>query len=206
MVKAMRLKQKSKNMRWHEFILSNSPQHRYRRHLLCWLLWWIYIVFAIFFTPEPIPSRIPGVLADFKHHQPGLLQLGYLQYCILVSIKSILLLLTHLLFCYSVIYVLLPSFLSNKKYSSLITIVLTACTLMLITGYFLYTTIFLLVRKYKKGSVDSEWFSICVVLPLLSARDNCRILFTPFRNLSKLIGLSKKSTASSSKPSTAYFR
>ena len=129
-------------MRWHEFILSNSPQHRYRRHLLCWLLWWIYIVFAIFFTQEPIASRIPGVLAEFKHHQPGLLQLGYLQYCILVSIKSILLLLTHLLFCYSVIYVLLPSFLSNKKYSSLITIVLTACTLMLITGYFLYTTIY----------------------------------------------------------------
>jgi sensor histidine kinase YesM len=134
-------------MRWHEFIFSNSPQHRNRRRLLCWLLWWIYIVFTIFFTPEPRPPRNPNGLADFNHHQPGLLQLGYLQYSILVSIKSILLLLTHLLFCYSVIYILLPNFLLKKGYTSLVIGVLAACTIMVTAGYFLYAIIYSFVDR-----------------------------------------------------------
>ena len=152
-------------MQWHEFLFSNSPKYRNRRHLLCWLLWWMYILFTIFITPAPAPPRNPSGLADFNHHQPGLIQLGYLQYCMLISIKSIILVLSHLLFCYLFIYIILPYFLSNKKYSSLITTALVACILMLTTGYFLYAIIYPFVDglfdlSVTKANKNIVWASI----------------------------------------------
>ena len=125
-------------MRWHDLVFSNQPRHRNRRHLICWLLWWIYIVFTIFFTQE-IASRRAG---PFYQHQPGLNELGYLQYSLLVCIKSFLLLLTHLLFCYAIIYILLPNFLLKKKYWPMITGVLLLCTLIIPVGYFLYSIVY----------------------------------------------------------------
>lgn len=125
-------------MRWHDLVFSNQPRHRNRRHLICWLLWWIYIVFTIFFTQE-IASR--GA-RSFYQHQPGLNELGYLQYSLLVCIKSFLLLLTHLLFCYAIIYILLPNFLLKKKYWPMITGVVLLCTLIIPVGYFLYSIVY----------------------------------------------------------------
>ena len=124
-------------MQWHEFVFSNQPRHRNRRHLACWLLWWLYIVFTIFFTREISPKS-----GGLNHHQPGLNELGYLQYSLLVIIKSFLLLLTHLFFCYAAIYILLPNYLSKKKYWRLITGVLLLCTLMIPVGYFLYSLVY----------------------------------------------------------------
>ena len=132
-------------MQWHEFVFSNQPRHRNRRHLVCWLLWWIYIVFTIFFTQEIAP-RGPGTNA-FYQHQPGLNELGYLRYSLLVSIKSFLLLFTHLFFCYAIIYILLPNFLLKKKYWPLITGVLLVCILMVPLGYFLYSIVYPFVDK-----------------------------------------------------------
>jgi sensor histidine kinase YesM len=126
-------------MRWHEFVFSNQPRHRNRRHLVCWLLWWLYIVFTIFFTREISPKSAGGGL---NHHQPGLNELGYLQYSLLVIIKSFLLLFTHLFFCYAVIYILLPGYLSKKKYWRLVTGVLLLCILMIPVGYFLYSLVY----------------------------------------------------------------
>ena len=69
-------------MQWHDLLFSNQAPQRNRRHLICWLLWWIYIVFTIFATKE-----LPGA---FYQYQPGLNELGYLQYSVLVLIKSFL--------------------------------------------------------------------------------------------------------------------
>ena len=126
-------------MRWHELVFSNQPRYRNRRHLICWLFWWVYLIFTIFFTTEPIAPRNPAALGNFYHHQPGLNELGYLQYSLLVSIKAFLLLLTHFFFCYVVIYLLLPNFLSKKKYIPLTTTILLTCVLMVPVGYFLYS-------------------------------------------------------------------
>jgi sensor histidine kinase YesM len=126
-------------MRWHDFVFSNQPRHRNRRYLAGWLLWWLYIVFTIFFTRE-IASGTPGT--GFYHHQPGLHELGYFLYSLLVIIKSFLLLLTHLFFCYAVIYILLPKNLSKKKYWRMIAGVLILCTLMVPVGYFLYSVVY----------------------------------------------------------------
>ena len=86
----------------HDFIFSNQPTRRNQRHIACWLLWWLYVVFTVFYTQE-IPMA-------FSHHQPGLNELGYLWYSLLVIVKSFLLLLIHIFFCYATIYLLLPNY------------------------------------------------------------------------------------------------
>jgi len=121
-------------MQWHDLIFSNQAPQRNRRHLICWLLWWIYIVFTIFATKE-----LPGA---FYQYQPGLNELGYLQYSVLVLIKSFFLLLTHVLFCCSIIYILLPGYLLKKKYGFFITSILLVCTLIVPVVYFLYTLVY----------------------------------------------------------------
>ena len=121
-------------MQWHDLLFSNQAPQRNRRHLICWLLWWIYIVFTIFATKE-----LPGA---FYQYQPGLNELGYLQYSVLVLIKSFFLLLTHVLFCYSIIYIILPGYLLKKKYGFFITSILLVCTLIIPVVYFLYTLVY----------------------------------------------------------------
>jgi sensor histidine kinase YesM len=118
-------------MLWHEFIFSNQSRHSTPRHLAGWLLWWLYVVFTIFYS-----QKIPN---SFFHYQPGLNELGYGLYSLLVIIKSFLLLLTHFCFCYATIYILLPDYLSKKKYGHLVAGLLILCTLTVPLGYFLYS-------------------------------------------------------------------
>ena len=124
-------------MSWHDFIFSNQSKLRTRRHLLYWLLWWVYIIFTVFYT-----MRVSG---GFSHFQPGLIKLGYLPYSLLIIVKSFLLLLTHLFFCYAIIYFLVPNYLSKKKYGYLLLGVLILCILMIPVGYFLYSLVYPLV-------------------------------------------------------------
>jgi hypothetical protein len=133
------------NLSWYDFVFSNQTRHRNLRHLVCWLLWWIFIVFSLFFTQEIAPRG--SDTSAFYQHQPGLNELGYLQYSLLVFIKSFLLLFTHLLFCYAIIYILLPNFLLKKKYWRLITGVLLVCTLIVPLGYFLYSIVYPFIDK-----------------------------------------------------------
>jgi sensor histidine kinase YesM len=117
-------------MQWHEFVFSNH--RRLQRHFTFWLLWLLYVVFTIFFTP-----KISGDF--FYHHQPGFSELGYLKYSLLVLIKSVLLLFTHVFFCYAIIYFFLPSYLFKKKYLHLLTAVLLLCAFDIPISYFLYS-------------------------------------------------------------------
>src|SRR4051794_11330575 len=125
-------------MLWHEFLFSN--QSRLTRHLTFWLLWLLYIVFTIFFTP-----KIPGDV--FYHHQPGLNELGYLQYSLLVLLKSALLLFTHMFFCYVSIYFLLPKYFLKGKYLQLLPAALLLCTLTVPISYCLYSLVYASVNK-----------------------------------------------------------
>lgn len=126
-------------MSWHDFIFSNQSGYRIRRHMTYWLSWWVFIIFTVFVTAPPVilPSR-PGYLPMFTPHQPGLNELGSFLYSSLVLLKSLILLSFHVLFCYTIIYVLLPSFQLNKNYWKFIPGILLACTAMVPAGYFLY--------------------------------------------------------------------
>jgi sensor histidine kinase YesM len=120
-------------MQWHEFIFFNHA--RLRRHVTFWLVLLLYVIFTIFFTP-----KISGDL--FYHHQPGLYELGYLKYTLLVLLKSVLLLFTHMLFCYAIIYFLLPNFFVKERYLHLLTGVLVLCALTIPVSYFLYSIVY----------------------------------------------------------------
>ncbi|MEJ7769316.1 MAG: histidine kinase [Chitinophagaceae bacterium] len=120
-------------MQWHKFVFSN--QSRLRRNFAFWSVWLVYVIFTIFFTP-----KIAGDV--FYHHQPGLNELGYLKYSLLVLLKSVLLLFTHVFFCYAIIYFFLPNYLFKKRYLHLLTGVLLFCALIIPLQYFLYSLIY----------------------------------------------------------------
>ncbi len=127
-------------MNWRDLIFSNQSKQRIRRQVICWLIWWVYIIFTVFFTI--VPPTPKGNIQSFMHHQPGLKELGYFSYSLLVLIKSFLLILPHILFCYANIYILLPSFQLKKNYWILIPGILLTCALVVPVGYFLYSIVY----------------------------------------------------------------
>lgn len=132
-------------MSWHDFIFSNQSRHRTRRHLVCWLLWWTYIIFILFFTPSPGIQQT--TIQPFERHQPGLKELGLLSYSLLVLLKSFLLVSFHILFCYTIIYFLLPAFQLKKNYWVLIAGIVLIGSLMIPVGYFLYDIVYPFIDK-----------------------------------------------------------
>ena len=132
-------------MSWHDLIFSNQSKHRIRRHLVSWLLWWVFIILTVFFTPTLVVPN--SVLPLFSQHQPGLEELGFFLYCLLVLVKSFLLVLIHIFFCYAVIYILLPAFQLKKKYWFLVSGVVLSSILVTAMGYFLYTEVYPLIDQ-----------------------------------------------------------
>jgi sensor histidine kinase YesM len=132
-------------MSWHDFIFSNQSRHRTRRHLACWLLWWIYIIFILFVTPTPGGHQLS--IQPFERHQPGLKELGLPSYVLLVLLKSFLLVSIHILFCYTIIYILLPAFQLKNKYLVLIAGIVLISSLMIPAGYLLYNIVYPFIDK-----------------------------------------------------------
>jgi sensor histidine kinase YesM len=127
-------------MNWHDLIFSNQSKHRMRRHLVSWLLWWAFIILTVFFTPTLVVQK-KGVPL-FSQHQPGLEELGFFSYCLLVLVKSFLLILIHVFFWYAIIYILLPAFQLKKNYWLLVSGVVLSSILVTPMGYFLYTEVY----------------------------------------------------------------
>jgi hypothetical protein len=136
-------KKKLQVMSWHDFIFSNNLKYRVRRHVTYWLLWWVYIIFTVFITSTPVPDPPRrGYIPVFIQYQPGMNELGWVPYALLVLLKSFFLVSFHALFCYTIIYVLLPAFQKKKNYWEFIPGVLLVCTLMVPVGYFLYKIVY----------------------------------------------------------------
>ena len=129
-------------MPWHKYIFSDHAPIRTQRHLLLWIAWWVYIVFLLFFTKS---LESPGQGSGFRQHQPGLDQLGILQYSLLVISKSFLLLLLHVIFCYTIIQILFRKKFPKKNILLKAANILLVCLLMVAAGYFLYALIFPLI-------------------------------------------------------------
>jgi sensor histidine kinase YesM len=133
-------------MNWHEFIFSTQSKHRIRRHLVSWILWWAFIILTVFVTPASQVPQGKGLPA-FDQHQPGLEGLGFFSYMLLVLTKSFLLVLVHVFFCYSIIYVLLPAFQLKKNYWLLVSGIVITSSLAMSTGYYLYAGVYPAVDK-----------------------------------------------------------
>src|SRR6266536_2771140 len=111
---------KSRFMNWYSFIFSEKKSHRLLRHLVFWLLWWMY------FT------------VSFYHYEQSGLQKAQLEpWNFPLFIKSILLLSIHITACYYFIIHLMPQYLFKARYIALVTQILILSFLILMSSYFI---------------------------------------------------------------------
>lgn len=117
-------------MNWHRFIFSDEKWVRFWRHLLFWLLWWIY------FT------------ASYYHYQQvGLEKITFEPWNTPFFAKATLLLIIHMVACYYFINILIPKFLFTAKYKVLILHIFLLSFVILFLNYFLHKTVWPLINN-----------------------------------------------------------
>jgi two-component system LytT family sensor kinase len=117
-------------MNWYSFIFSEKKSHRLLRHLVFWLLWWMY------FT------------VSFYHYEQSGLQKAELEpWNFPLFIKSILLLSIHITACYYFISYLMPQYLFKARYIALVTQTLILGFLILLSSYFIHKTVLPLIHS-----------------------------------------------------------
>jgi len=112
-------------MNWYNFIFSEKKSHQLQRHLVFWLLWWIY------FT-----------VSYFHYEQTGLNNnVEFEPWKLPFFIKTTLLLFIHIISCYLFINWLMPKYLFKEKYAALVTGIFILGLLVLFSSYFMHKTI-----------------------------------------------------------------
>jgi len=117
-------------MNWYRFIFSEDKFHRIQRHVLFWLLWWVYFSASY-----------------FHYEQAGLQKIKFEPWNLPFLTKSILLLSIHMIACYWFTNYLMPKYLFQKRYKALVAQILTLGAFVLIASYFLHKTIFPLINN-----------------------------------------------------------
>lgn len=142
-------------MNWHNFTFSDKRGHRLRRHFVFWLLWFIY------FT------------ASYYHYQQtGLERAEFELWNAPFVIKTILLLILHVLSCYFFINFLMPRYLFTKKYTALALGTLVLSFLILMGSYFFHRTLFPAIDatfNYSPVIANKNTWWTSIVAGLLSA-------------------------------------
>ena len=126
-------------MNWHEFVFSEKPSHRIRRHVIFWLLWWAYFAATYYYYLQVGLQKI--ILGNLT---PVLL------------LQSFLLILIHLTACYFFIYILLPRYLITKKYLSLSAGIVLLAGFLLGAGYFVHSFIFPVIDPAYHSKISSN--------------------------------------------------
>jgi len=142
-------------MNWYSFIFSEKKWPRLRRHLVFWLLWWIY------FT------------ASYYHfEQTGLQKIEFEPWNFPFLIKSILLLSIHISACYFFISWLMPQYLFRERYMALVLRTIILACLIFLTSYFVYQTVVPFVNaafNYKPVIANQNTWWTSITSGLLSA-------------------------------------
>jgi len=139
-------------MSWHDFIFSDKPGIRIRRHAIFWMLWWIYFAATYYY-----------------YVQVGLQKIDFGNLSGILFLKTFLLILVHVFSCYVFIYFLLPRYLVKGKYLSLAAGTVLLIIFLLAAGYFIHSQVFPyidLVFHYSPTATNSTlwWTSINSVL------------------------------------------
>ena len=111
-------------MNWYSFIFSEKRSHSLRRHLVFWLLWWMY--FTVSF---------------FHYEQSGLQKAEFEPLSSPLFMKSILLLSVHIAACYYFINWLMPKYLFKARYIDMVIQTLVLGFLILLLSYFIHKTV-----------------------------------------------------------------
>lgn len=139
-------------MSWHDLIFSDKKRDRIKRHLLFWLLWWIYFAGTYYY-----------------YVQVGLKEITFGELSGILVLNTFLLLLIHIVACYSFIDFLLPRYLLTKKYLSLSAYLVLMAIALLIIGYLVHARLFPLIDAAYIYTLPSNpkmvwWISINSVL------------------------------------------
>lgn len=126
-------------MNWHEFVFSEKPAHRIRRHIIFWLLWWVY--FAVTY---------------YYYLQVGLQKIVWGDLSSIMLIESFLLILIHLTACYFFIYILITQYLITKKYLQLIGGIILSAVFLLAAGYFIHSFVFPVIDPVYRSKISSN--------------------------------------------------
>src|SRR5882672_9939119 len=105
-------------MSWHEFIFSDKAGNRIRRHLIFWLLWWVYFSATYYY-----------------YVQVGLQKIAFGNLSSILFLKTFLLLGIHIISCYAFIYFLLPRYLLKGRYFSFAAGLVSLIGFLLFAGY-----------------------------------------------------------------------
>ena len=130
-------------MNTHNFIFSNRPSWRLKRHIAFWLFWWVYWMVTIRFPNYVFPN---WDIQAAKLAYPARFQGSNMWEVIVQAIKPALRVFPlHLVFTYSLIYFLLPRFFFKKK------------NLFITAGlFFLIVSVILLSNYYTMHKTFSE--------------------------------------------------
>lgn len=122
-------------MSLHEFIFSDKKSIRFRRHTLFWVAWLIFLACTT--------SSWWAVYNNRSYHpHPGLVQLGFFKWSLLVFLKTFSILIIQLLATYAFVYVVLPRFLLKRNYINLAAGILIISIFLVAAAYFIHQQVF----------------------------------------------------------------
>src|SRR5258705_5880450 len=116
-------------MNWHSFIFSEKKSHRFRRHFIFWVLWWMYFIATYYY-----------------YLQTGLQKIEFESWNFSFFIKSVLLLSLHITACYYFINYLMPQYLFKTRYIGLVTQILILAFFILLSSYFIHKSVFPIIN------------------------------------------------------------
>ena len=97
-------------MSMHDFIFSDLRNQRIKRHAVLWIVCYVFLVIS--YPPQGAGS-VNGIGAD-----------GFIKFYEMVMIRAFFHLLCQMIFCYPLLYFLVPSFFWKKKYTQFICLLL----------------------------------------------------------------------------------
>jgi sensor histidine kinase YesM len=141
-----------KRFNWFDLMFSDDPAHRVMRHIVFWLLWWAYFTFTY----------------DY-YLQVGLQKIEFTSLSAVLLLETFLLIVVHMVPCYSFIYFLLPRFLVTRNYLFIVIGTVLLIVFLLVAGYFLHANLFSDLDPGYRNKLSSTgntvwWISINSVL------------------------------------------
>lgn len=131
-------------MSWHEFIFSDQPRVHAKRHIVFWLLWWIYFAGTYYY-----------------YVQVGLQKIDFGDLSSILFFKTFLLVIVHMISCYAFIYFLLPRYLLKARYVSFVAGTTILAIALLFTGYYIHLWIFPVIDHayhYNLPATNTLWW------------------------------------------------
>ena len=142
-------------MNWYSFFFSKKKSLRLQRHLLFWLLWWVY--FTVSF---------------YHYEQSGLQKAEFESWNFPFFTKSLLILFIHIIACYYFINYLMPRCLFKAKYIALATGILILGVFIFLSNYLIHKTVLPLINtafNYKPTIANQNILWTSITSGLLSA-------------------------------------